>query len=73
MKRHYALPFVLAALIALAATVAALPPAGSINSIGMALVRIAPGTFEMGVDSTPLPNALIKGPSGVIYDRPSAA
>ncbi len=42
-----------------------------VNSIGMALVRIAPGTFEMGVDSTPLPAALLKGPPGVIFDRPS--
>ena len=73
MKRRYAFPLVLAALIALATIISALPPAGSVNSIGMALVRIAPGTFQMGVDSTPLPNALIKGPSGVIYDRPSAA
>ena len=45
-------------------------PAGNVNSIGMALVRIAPGSFEMGVDSTPLPKELTKGPSGVIYDRP---
>ena len=69
MQRRYAFP----ALAALATILAALPPAGSVNSIGMALVRIAPGTFDMGVDSTPLPSALIKGPSGVIYDRPSDA
>src|ERR1700732_1930245 len=73
MTRRYAFPLVLAALIAFAAIVAALPPADSINSIGMAMVRIAPGTFEMGIDSTPLANPLIKGPSGVIYERPSAA
>ncbi|HTP36058.1 MAG TPA: SUMF1/EgtB/PvdO family nonheme iron enzyme [Candidatus Acidoferrales bacterium] len=42
------------------------------NSTGMQLVRIEPGTFEMGVDSVPIPAALLKGPSGVIYDRPSA-
>ncbi len=73
MKRRYTYPLVLMALAALAAILAALPPAGSVNSIGMALVRIAPGAFEMGVDSTPLPAALTKGPSGVIYDRPSDA
>jgi formylglycine-generating enzyme required for sulfatase activity len=73
MKSRSALPLFFAALIALAAIVLALPPPGTVNSIGMALVRIAPGTFEMGVDSTPLPNTLIKGPSGVIYDRPSDA
>lgn len=58
---------------ALAAAVAALvaaPPSGSVNSIGVALVRVPAGSFEMGVDSTPLPETLIKGPSGVIYDRP---
>src|SRR5580704_1237360 len=71
MKRRYTFPLVLMALAALAASLAALPPAGNVNSIGMALVRIAPGTFEMGVDSAPLPAALTKGPSGVIYDRPS--
>ena len=37
----------------------------------VSLVRIAPGSFEMGVDSTPLPKSLTKGPNGVIYDRPS--
>jgi formylglycine-generating enzyme required for sulfatase activity len=73
MKLRSPLPLFFAALIALAAIVLALPPAGTVNSIGMALVRIAPGTFEMGVDSTPLPATLIKGPSGVIYDRPSDA
>src|SRR5580704_15300072 len=73
MKRSYAFSLVLAAVVLLAVIAVALPPAGSVNSIGMSLVRVAPGTFEMGVDSTPLPVALIKGPSGVIYDRPSAA
>jgi formylglycine-generating enzyme required for sulfatase activity len=41
------------------------------NSLGMHLVKVAPGSFDMGVDSTPLPHTLIAGPSGVIYDRPS--
>jgi formylglycine-generating enzyme required for sulfatase activity len=43
----------------------------STNSLGMHLVKVAPGSFDMGVDSTPLPHNLIAGPSGVIYDRPS--
>ncbi|MBZ5625946.1 MAG: SUMF1/EgtB/PvdO family nonheme iron enzyme [Acidobacteriia bacterium] len=73
MKRSYAFPILFAALAVAAAIITAAPPAGCVNSIGMALVRIAPGTFQMGVDSTPLPNALIKGPSGVVYDRPSDA
>jgi formylglycine-generating enzyme required for sulfatase activity len=50
----------------------ALSAAPDTNSVGMTLVRIDPGTFDMGVDSTPIPADLIKGPSGVIYDRPSA-
>lgn len=41
------------------------------NSIGMKLVPIAPGAFDMGVDSTPLPPQLLKGASGVTYDRVS--
>ena len=35
------------------------------------VVRIEPGAFEMGSDS-PIPAEFLKGPSGVIYDRPSA-
>ncbi len=66
MKRWWALG-------GMAALIAAAPPAGNVNSIGMPLVRIAPGSFQMGVDSTPLAPALTKGPSGVIYDRPSNA
>jgi formylglycine-generating enzyme required for sulfatase activity len=42
------------------------------NSIGMALVRIEPGSFEMGLDSAPIDAELRKGPVGVIYDRPSS-
>jgi len=71
MTRLRAVGVLGAAGFAVAVLIAAAPPAGSVNSIGMALVRIAPGTFEMGVDSTPLPQDLIKGPNGVIYDRPS--
>ncbi|MDE3165246.1 MAG: formylglycine-generating enzyme family protein, partial [Acidobacteriota bacterium] len=41
------------------------------NSIGMRMVRIGPGTFEMGVDSTPLDAWLIMGVSGSSYDRQS--
>jgi len=61
----------LAALTGTAAIIAAEAPEGTVNSIGMALVRIRAGSFEMGVDSVPLPKALLAGPSGVIYDRPS--
>src|ERR1700735_873414 len=43
----------------------------STNSLGMHLVKVAPGSFDMGVDSTPLPHNLIARPSGGIYDRPS--
>jgi len=60
-----------AGLIAVAALIAAQSPA-RVNSIGMALVRLAPGSFDMGIDSTPLPKSLTKGPSGVIYDRPAS-
>lgn len=46
------------------------PPSGSMtNSIDMVLVPIAPGVFEMGADSIPLPAELIKGARGVTYDR----
>jgi formylglycine-generating enzyme required for sulfatase activity len=34
------------------------------------MVRIEPGSFEMGLDS-PVPALLLKGTSGVTYDRPS--
>src|ERR1035438_9436906 len=71
IQRLFSMMRLWAALFVLAALIAAAPPAGSVNSIGMALVRIAPGAFEMGVDSTPLPQDLVKGPNGVIYDRPS--
>lgn len=60
----------LIAAIAAAATLAQ-TPARTVNDIGITLVRIPPGSFEMGVDSVPLPKSLLAGPPGVIYDRPS--
>src|SRR5581483_5500821 len=57
------------AAVAAAAMMAA-PPAGNVNSLGMTMVRVAAGSFDMGVDSTPLPKELTKGANGVIYDRP---
>jgi formylglycine-generating enzyme required for sulfatase activity len=59
-----------AAIATAVAAVIAATPSANVNSIGISLVRIEPGSFEMGVDSTPLPKELTKGPSGVIYDRP---
>jgi formylglycine-generating enzyme required for sulfatase activity len=56
---------------AVIAALLAASPSGSVNSIGISLVRVEPGNFEMGVDSTPIPKELTTGPSGVIYDRPS--
>src|SRR5579872_2272495 len=55
------------------ALIAAAPFESDVNSIGMALVRIPAGAFEMGVDSVPLPKSLIAGPVGVVYDRTSDA
>jgi formylglycine-generating enzyme required for sulfatase activity len=46
------------------------PPRESVNSIGMRLVRIEPGSFDMGVDSVPLPPELTSGLRGVSWDRP---
>ena len=45
----------------------------SVNSVGMALVRVPAGTFTMGVDSVRLPKSLTAGASGVVYDRTSDA
>src|SRR5215471_14137344 len=45
----------------------------SVNSIGITLIRVPAGSFEMGVDSTPLPPTLLKGTSGAVYDRTSDA
>jgi len=65
---------VLAVLMAGAAAILVLPaaaPTGAVvNSIGMELVTVPAGSFVMGVDSAPLPAELLKGPAGVIYDRP---
>jgi formylglycine-generating enzyme required for sulfatase activity len=47
--------------------VALLPAA---NSVGVALVPIQPGTFEMGVDSVPLPASITKAPKGAGSNRP---
>jgi formylglycine-generating enzyme required for sulfatase activity len=58
--------------IILAVAIIAAAPDG-VNSIGMEFVKVAPGTFEMGVDSVPLPKSLIAGPVGVVYDRTSDA
>jgi len=41
------------------------------NSLGMELVRIEPGSFETGVDSTPFPKELTAVPKGTVYDRPA--
>jgi formylglycine-generating enzyme required for sulfatase activity len=58
-------------LAGLVALVAADTAGNPVNSIGMQLVDIKSGAFEMGVDSVPLPAPLLKGPNGVIFDRPS--
>ncbi|MGA2771835.1 MAG: SUMF1/EgtB/PvdO family nonheme iron enzyme [Bryobacteraceae bacterium] len=60
-------------LAAILCAIAAAPPGATVNSIGMEMVRIEPGSFQMGVDSVPLPKELLKGPPGVIFDRPSDA
>src|SRR5690348_11050454 len=41
-----------------------------VNSIGMKLIRIDAGSFQMGVDSVPLPPELTKGLGGISWDRP---
>jgi formylglycine-generating enzyme required for sulfatase activity len=61
----------LLACAGLAAVALLAAPDGVTNSVGMRLVKVAAGSFDMGVDSTPLPHNLIAGPVGVIYDRPS--
>src|SRR5215469_2869584 len=55
-----------------AVLLAATPPQPRTNSIGMTLVPIQPGSFEMGVDSTPLPAAITKAPKGAGSDRPES-
>jgi formylglycine-generating enzyme required for sulfatase activity len=51
---------VLAVVLAATSFAAAQIPAGAeyTNSLGMKFVRIAPGTFEMGVGNTPLPKKI---------------
>ena len=39
------------------------------NTAGITLVPIQPGTFEMGVDSTPLPATITQAPKGAGSDR----
>jgi formylglycine-generating enzyme required for sulfatase activity len=41
------------------------------NTVGITLVQINPGSFEMGVDSTPLPKELLAGVHAIQYARPS--
>src|SRR5579871_3139105 len=41
------------------------------NSLGIKLISIPAGSFEMGVDSTPLPASITKAPKGAGSDRPS--
>ena len=41
------------------------------DSLGMTLVEVPPGSFEMGVDSSPLSRSLTTGVPGVTFDRPS--
>src|ERR1035441_771470 len=58
-------------LPAIGAVLAASSSSSEVNSIGLSLVRVAPGSFEMGVDSLPLPKTLTAGANGVIYERTS--
>lgn len=71
MKLNFAaslpLGFAVAALLAHGAET----PQTTTNSLGMTLVRIAPGSFTMGVDSVPLPLAITRGVQNVSYDRPT--
>jgi formylglycine-generating enzyme required for sulfatase activity len=60
-------------LLAAAAILLVAASDSGVNSIGMTLVRVAPGSFEMGVDSVPLPKPLLTGANGVVYDRTSDA
>jgi formylglycine-generating enzyme required for sulfatase activity len=68
VRYHYAIP---AVLCVLAAALAAFDGAGAVevNSLGMQLVRIQPGSFEMGVDSTPFSRQMVSAPKGTVYDR----
>jgi formylglycine-generating enzyme required for sulfatase activity len=68
VRYYYAIP---AALCALAVALTAFDGAGAVevNSVGMKLVRIQPGSFEMGVDSTPFSKQMVSAPKGTVYDR----
>ena len=70
VRFHYAIP---AAVCGIAAALAAFDGAGAstVNSLGMKLVRIQPGSFEMGLDSTPFSREMISAPKGTVYDRPA--
>jgi formylglycine-generating enzyme required for sulfatase activity len=62
--------FVSAVSFALSALpIIAKEPIQTVNSVEMTLVQIEPGSFEMGVDSVPLPLTITKGLSGASWDR----
>ena len=65
--KYLGITTVVAAALAMGATA----PREQTNSVGIALVRIPPGSFEMGVDSTPLPSSITKAPKGAGSDRPA--
>jgi len=68
MRRKTSILFAMGLIVA-AVVILADSSEPKVNSIGMALVRVPPGSFEMGVDSVPLPKELLTGVSGVTYDR----
>jgi formylglycine-generating enzyme required for sulfatase activity len=65
--KHWIFPLLMGA----AAMLATASAPALVNSIAITLVRVEPGTFEMGVDSVPLPQSLTTGFSGVVYGRTS--
>lgn len=60
MKRPDPTIFLALGIACMAAIAIAQAPRTSTNSIGMKLVRIQPGTFQMGIDPAPLPPELLK-------------
>jgi formylglycine-generating enzyme required for sulfatase activity len=70
MRHTASRPFIVFTLLAAGCAGHTGKPRESVNSLGMTLVRIAPGSFDMGVDSVPLPPELTKGVSGASWDRP---
>ena len=60
-------------VVGVAAILLAATPDSRVNTIGLTLVRVPSGSFEMGADSVPLPKSLIAGANGVVYDRTSDA